>query len=556
MTIEKKYVFGLLAAFVFMYIVPLGVRPMLTPDEFRYGEVPREMIAGGDWTVPYLNGLRYFEKPILGYWLNAASLLVFGENAFAVRLPSALSVGLAAFLVWFLVRRMKRDDGLGLFAAGIFMTCGLVYGVGTFATLDAMTTLFLTGSMVFFLLAQDIPVFNRTRFFFLVLLGVSCGLAFLTKGFLAFVVPGLAIVSFLVWERRWRDLLFLPWVPLAAALAVILPWGLAVHLREPDFWHYFVVEEHWNRFFGKSEGQHHEPFWYFIPVLAAGWLPWLLLVPAALYFCGNKLKAWVKGDKLFRFSLCAVVWPFLFFSAGAGKLGTYILPCFPFIAVMTAYLLRELLSAPPAEKYCRVHLKTLMILLLAGAGGFAAVQILVEAGICDGIYRQGETIPWLLGVGGAAAAAGFLRLGSRSGGWLGRAGWLTAFAVPLFMVSMLAAPMRFFEGKAQGVILEKIAGEIPRDAAVVAHRNIIHAACWVLKRNDIYLFGSEGEFDYGLGYPEGRGRFIAGGHGEIRRMIQAAPPGKLAVLQRGDFREGIPPARIELYDHELMISIY
>lgn len=554
LTIDKKYITGLLAAFILMYIVPLGVRPMLTPDEFRYGEIPREMIATGDWVVPHLNGLRYFEKPALGYWLNAASLLVFGENAFAVRFSSALSIGLSALLVWFLVRKMKRDDGLGLFAAAIFMTCGLVYGIGTFATLDAMTTLFLTGSLVFFLLAQGIPKFNRAKVLYLILFGAFCGLTFLTKGFLAFVVPGLAIVSFLAWEKRWKDMILLPWIPLAAALLVILPWAFAVHQREPDFWHYFIIEEHWNRFFGKSEGQHHEPFWYFIPVLAAGWLPWLLLVPAALYFCRDKLKGWFKEDKLFRFCLCAAVVPFIFFSLCSGKLGTYILPCFPFIAILTAYLLRDFLTATAAAKYYRIHLKTLIIVLIVGLCGFAAAQIVAEAGVYEGLYRADETAEWIMGIIGGIIAVAFLYLALRGGDWRHRAACLTAFAVPLFMLSMLAAPMRFFEGKAQGVILKKIAAQIPPDATVIAHRNIIHATCWELKRHDIYLLGSPGELDYGLKYPEAKGRFVEN-YARANKMIKDRT-GKVAVLQRGNFREGVPAAETEFYDHELMISIY
>lgn len=556
MSSGRKYFLWLVTAFVLLYIVPLGVRPLLTPDEFRYGEIPREMIVTGDWVVPHLNGLRYFEKPVLGYWLNAASLLIFGENAFGVRFSSALSIGLAAVLIWLLVKRLKQDDELACFASAIFMTCGLVYGVGTFAALDAMTTLFLTGSMVFFMLAQAIPAFNRRKLLYLVLFGVCCGLTFLVKGFLAFVVPGLAIASYMIWEKRWKELLALPWIPLVAALAVILPWGIAIHLREPDYWRYFVMEEHVNRFLGLSEGQHYEPFWYFIPVLAAGWLPWLLLVPAALYFCRDKLRGWLR-DKLFRFSLCAVVLPFVFFSACGGKLGTYILPCFPFIAIMTAYLLREFFSqGAGADKYYRLHTKILLVLLTVGLAGFAAAQLIAEAGVYEGLYRNNETLSWVLCIAGGLIAVGFLFLSRRTGSWQGRAAWLTAFAVPLFMLSMLAAPMRFFEGKAQGLILDKIVSQVPPDAVIVAHRNMIHAACWVLKHHDIIVFGSVGELDYGLKYPEGEGRFIQN-HDDVREMIREPSPNKLVFLQRGDFREGeIPPAEFEFYDHELMVSIY
>jgi 4-amino-4-deoxy-L-arabinose transferase len=84
---------ALLLFFLLAYLLPLGARDLVLPDETRYAEIPREMIAGGDWIVPRLNGLRYFEKPVLGDWVHAAGQLVFGENNFAVRLPSAPAVG-------------------------------------------------------------------------------------------------------------------------------------------------------------------------------------------------------------------------------------------------------------------------------------------------------------------------------------------------------------------------------------------------------------------------------------------------------------------------------
>ena len=87
---QKRVVPALLALFAVAYLAPLGMRPLFQPDEFRYAEIPREMLAGGDWIVPRLDGMRYFEKPVLGYWLTAASMAVFGENPFAARLPVAL----------------------------------------------------------------------------------------------------------------------------------------------------------------------------------------------------------------------------------------------------------------------------------------------------------------------------------------------------------------------------------------------------------------------------------------------------------------------------------
>ncbi len=86
----KQNAILLAAIFLFLYLLPLGTRDLLVPDETRYAEIPREMITSGDWVAPHLNGLRYFEKPPLGYWINAGAILLFGENNFAVRLPSAL----------------------------------------------------------------------------------------------------------------------------------------------------------------------------------------------------------------------------------------------------------------------------------------------------------------------------------------------------------------------------------------------------------------------------------------------------------------------------------
>ena len=134
-------------------------------DEARYAEIPREMIASADWVVPHLDGLRYFEKPVVGYWLTALSMLIFGDNAFGVRFSSALAVGLTALLVYWLVRRETGEIAAAVCSCLAYLTSVLVVVVGTANLLDTMFTAFATASIAFFLAAyRAAPGPRRTVF--------------------------------------------------------------------------------------------------------------------------------------------------------------------------------------------------------------------------------------------------------------------------------------------------------------------------------------------------------------------------------------------------------
>lgn len=216
-------------AFILVYLLPLGVRPLFIPDEVRYAEIAREMITRGDWVVPHLNGLDYFEKPILGHWVHAISQLLFGETRFAVRFPSVLSSGLIALLlVWFgnISSRVNTQKTLGPLTALIFLSTLAVAGIGTFAVLDSLLALFLTLTLVVFFQATESEKSSRQEKLWLTIAGVGCGLAFLTKGFLALAIPILVAVPYLLWQKRWRDLLRMAWLPLLVAFLVALPFLL------------------------------------------------------------------------------------------------------------------------------------------------------------------------------------------------------------------------------------------------------------------------------------------------------------------------------------------
>ena len=158
--------------FIVAYLLPLAGRPMVTPDEFRYAEIPREMIDRGDYVTPHLVNMRYFEKPVMGYWMTAGCFKVFGENAFALRLPAALGAGLAALLAALLIQQTLHDEKIAALAAMLYLTFGMAYGIGTFAVLDSQLTGFVTGVSCTAFLAAVEPRFTRRKAALLVIWGL------------------------------------------------------------------------------------------------------------------------------------------------------------------------------------------------------------------------------------------------------------------------------------------------------------------------------------------------------------------------------------------------
>nr|MBP9662603.1 lipid IV(A) 4-amino-4-deoxy-L-arabinosyltransferase [Aeromonas sp.] len=316
--------------FLLFYLLPLDQRPLWSPDENRYAEISREMVSTGDWVVPHFLGLRYFEKPIAGYWFNSISQQLFGDTNFAVRFASAAATGLSALLIVWFALQLWQCRRKAFLAGLIYLSLLIVYGIGTYSVLDAMVTLWLNAAMVsFYLIRQEGPL--RTRVAGYLLFGLACGMGFLTKGFIALAVPVIVIVPYVIYQRRLLELLRFGPLAMVSAALLAAPWAIAVHLREPDYWHYFFWVEHIQRF-AADNAQHKAPFWYYLPMGLLGTLPWLGLLPGALR------KGWqdrkISPETLYL--LAWVVLPLLFFSVAKGKLLTYILPCFAPLAMLLA----------------------------------------------------------------------------------------------------------------------------------------------------------------------------------------------------------------------------
>jgi 4-amino-4-deoxy-L-arabinose transferase len=486
----------LVALYVAIYLLPLGIRPAASPDEARYGEISREMIASGDWVSPRFNGVRYFEKPILGYWLNSVSIALFGENNFAVRLPSALAAGLTSLILFWLTLGFATRFSAYL-ASGIYATTILVSGIGTFAVLDSFLALFLTGALATYYYALRASP-GRQRWRYLVACGGFCAGAFLTKGFLALAIPVMVVGPYLALRGQWSSILKTPWIPILIAALLIAPWAILIHLREPDYWHYFFWIEHVQRFLG-DEAQHRQPFSYFFvygPYVA---LPWLALLPAALVGLARG-----SNDRSFLPYLGA--WfglPFLFFSLSNGKLLTYILPCMAPLSILLAVGLERYLAAGRRRAFAAGS----AVIALGFCAGIALV-VLAQRGTLDpALFAPDESLMlWLFVaclVGGLAAA--IVALVSRSVGvrLLAIAASGIALLAPL-QLSLL--PQWTLDSKAPSAFL---AAEIPMtdDTILISDGSLFGAVAWSFKRDDVYVV-TKGEIEYGLEYPESRHRLL------------------------------------------------
>jgi len=313
--------------FAIFWFATLGQRALIHPDEGRYAELSLGMLLSGDWITPRLNGILYFEKPALQYWMGALSFLIFGINEFAARFWPALTGLLSVFVIGLTARRLW---GSGHFAALAMAGSFWVIGNSHFLTLDSGLMFFLALTLCSFLSAQrdDASLFER-RYGMWVAWAAIAG-AVLSKGLIGLLIPGCTLVLYSLIDRQWCAWRRMQWTAgLTIFIALSGPWFWLVSERNPGFAAFFFIHEHFARYL-TNEAQREGPFWYFVPILLAGLLPWTSLLPRLIR------EAWPRQEKLAfqpeRFLLIWTVFVFVFFSLSHSKLPSYILPMFPALA--------------------------------------------------------------------------------------------------------------------------------------------------------------------------------------------------------------------------------
>jgi 4-amino-4-deoxy-L-arabinose transferase-like glycosyltransferase len=421
-----------------LYGLLLGRAPLANPDEGRYAEIPREMVASGDWVTPRLDGVAYFEKPPLCYWAAACCIEILGPGEASLRAAPVL-FGVGGVLLTYAAGRRLGGRACGLAAASVLGSSALYFAMSRLLTLDmAVSVLMSAGLFCFILGVREGPGGARRRLFYG--LYVAAALATLAKGLIGFALTGAVMFTWLLVFNQWRRLrpLYLP-SGAALFLAVAAPWHVLMARRHPAWADFYFIHEHWARF---TTTEHHRfhPWWYFIPFLLLGLFPWTCFLWPSLRraIAGGWARRRENADAWFPVVWAAVV--FIFFSASHSKLVPYILPVFPPLAVIVGGWLADRWADNSFAPLGRGLLLYYVASVLLAA---CLCAVVLKPGLAHGMDPEQAVAlrPFVI------AAAAVLAAGAAAAVWLGLArgvrGALAAVAgaaILFFEVAAAAAP--------------------------------------------------------------------------------------------------------------------
>ncbi|PSL92544.1 lipid IV(A) 4-amino-4-deoxy-L-arabinosyltransferase [Pseudomonas sp. R9.37] len=538
----------LLLAFAVFYLLPLGLHGLWIPDETRYAQISQEMLLSGNWVAPHFMGVRYFEKPAAGYWLIAIGQWVFGENLFGVRIASALTTGLSVVLAYLIARRLWNDPRKSFACALLYMSFGLVAGQAGYSNLDPQFTLWVNLSLVALWFALDSRT-SRGRLGAWAVLGVACAMGFMTKGFLAWLLPVLIAVPYMLWQRRLGELL--RYGPLAILVAVVLclPWVWAIHLQEPDYWRFFFWHEHIRRF-SSNNAQHARAWWFFLPIMVVACLPWAALLPATV------VNAWKdKGRPAIVFLALWLLLPLVFFSLSNGKLPTYIMPCLLPLALLMGHALIDLIN--------RGQTRSLRINgLLNFVIGLGAMATLIYLQIDKPLYSNSHAEMYSLSL------TFIVLLGWILANLLQAFRPLTLWAMPALAIGVLVAllpagmPQEVTDTEMPDQFVLEHLDELQQTHALISNElGSASALSWRLRRPDVAFYDTEGELRYGLKYADSVHRKVS--FENVQPWLsEARQQGSVGVLMRvrstSEHREEgqLPPGGQRYRKGAMLLIIY
>ena len=405
---HRGFLLALVLAFTVVWFGTLEQRRLINPDEGRYAEIPREMLASGDWLTPRLNDIKYFEKPPLQYWATATAYTAFGEHHWTARLWPALTGFLGVLVTAFATAKLFGTRA-GLVAGTVLAGSVLWNVIGHVNTLDMGVSFFLAAAVFALCLAQRDDAQPPERLRWQDAAWGLLALAILSKGLIGLALPAATVVLYALWQRDWGLILRIrPLRGLLILLVITAPWFIAVSLANPEFARFFFLHEHFERFLTRAHGRY-QPIWYFIPILLLGMLPWLgsLAQGIAAGFGRDAGRRFQPR----RFLLVWAALVFVFFSVSSSKLASYILPIFPALAALIGL---HLVGGGTASRRIEWHALPAILIGATCLWLVPYVSRFANDEVPAALYAAYQ--PWLFG--GASA----LLLGGLAAFWLGRRG--------------------------------------------------------------------------------------------------------------------------------------
>lgn len=476
----------LVVALLCAWFLTLDLRHLLRSDEGRYAEIAREMFATGDWVTIRYNGLKYFEKPPFHLWMTALAYHVFGVGEWQARLWVAIS-GAVGLLATMLAARRWFGPRVGLLT-GLVLLATPTWNLGShFNSLDMSVSGALACVLAGVLMAQHPQAAPKSRRAWMWFAWAAMAVAVLTKGLIGVALPGLVLIVYTLVARDWalwRRLHLVSGAGLMLAIAV--PWFVLVSLRNPEFAQFFFIHEHWQRY-TSTVHQRDAPFWYFVPQLLAGFLPWLGLT----FGIAAAVRHGARGGG-FRPALLLAVWAgaiFVFFSLSSSKLPGYIMPIFPALAVLAALALDKLGAA--------AWNRQILGMLLVAAVGLLSSPLIGRLGSDDGTQALFRSFAlWVgaacvLAVVGLAVARHLNRTGDpfRS---------IAAFALTLFVATTVGLLGHESLGRSSsGVdLVAPVRALLTPDMPIYSVRLLDHTLPFYLQRTTIMVEGAD-ELEFG-----------------------------------------------------------
>lgn len=373
----------------------LGSIGLVDETEPLFAEAARQMVETGNWVTPYFNEETRFDKPPLIYWLMAISYQVLGVNEWAVRLPSAFSaMGLTLFVFWVLKR-----FGVSPFSSTAHTAqrrWGSLIGAGTLALTPefiiwsriGVSDLLLTGCMGSALLCffvgyvhsekETIPAFFQLHIPSPWYLGfyIFTAFAVLAKGPVGFVLPGLIIVAFLVYQGNLWTVFKQMQIPLGTIIFLLLtvPWYVLVIAENgqsyiDSFFGYHNVER-----FTRVVNDHAAPWYFYFLVVLIGFAPLSVYLPIAIAQLQVwRRKFWSRQPRDKQLGIFAFFWfvtIFLFFTIAVTKLPSYVIPLLPAAAILVGLFWSHCQQLSEIDSvFFKVNsvINVLFLLTLAGA---------------------------------------------------------------------------------------------------------------------------------------------------------------------------------------------